>query len=97
MATTRAIGVRNPATRPMPTATLCFSASQALLMAKAGAAYISPFVGRIMDWHKKAQGVEKFAPAEDPGVMSVTAIYNYFKRHGYGKRILADKGHPTPK
>ena len=36
-----------------------------------------------MDWYKKASGVDKFAPADDPGVMSVTAIYNYFKKYGY--------------
>jgi transaldolase len=44
-----------------------------------------------MDWYKKARGVEKFAPAEDPGVMSVTAIFNYFKKYGYetiGKTCL---------
>lgn len=64
-------------------ATLIFSIAQAVACAEVGCTLISPFVGRIMDWHKKARGVEKFAPAEDPGVMSVTAIFNYFKKYGY--------------
>ncbi len=64
-------------------ATLIFSIAQAIACAEVGCTLISPFVGRIMDWYKKASGVEKFAPADDPGVMSVTAIYNYFKKYGY--------------
>ena len=64
-------------------ATLIFSIAQAIACAEVGCTLISPFVGRIMDWHKKAKGVEKFAPAEDPGVSSVTAIFNYFKKYGY--------------
>merc|ERR1712087_801065 len=63
--------------------TLIFSIAQAIACAEAGCTLISPFVGRIMDWYKKSQGVEGFAPAEDPGVMSVTAIYNYYKKHGH--------------
>ena len=56
--------------------TLIFSLAQAIACAEAGATLISPFVGRIMDWHKKSQGVDGFASAEDPGVLSVTTIYN---------------------
>jgi len=48
---------------------------------------ISPFVGRILDWYRKAEGVDVYPPLEDPGVRSVTAIYNYYKRHGYGTSI----------
>jgi len=69
-------------------ATLIFSIAQAVACAEVGCTLISPFVGRIMDWHKEASGVEEFAPAEDPGVISVTAIYNYFKRHGYGTIVM---------
>lgn len=69
-------------------ATLVFSIAQAVACAEAGCTLISPFVGRIADWHKGASGVEGFAPAEDPGVVSVTAIYNYFKRHGYGTIVM---------
>lgn len=64
-------------------ATLIFSIAQAVACAEVGCTLISPFVGRIMDWYKKAKGVDGFEPAEDPGVMSVTAIYNYFKKYGY--------------
>lgn len=66
--------------------TLIFSIAQAIACAEAGCTLISPFVGRIMDWYKKSKGVEKFEPAEDPGVMSVSAIYNYYKK--YGKETL---------
>ncbi len=48
---------------------------------------ISPFVGRIMDWHKAKTGNE-FAPAEDPGVQSVTAIYNYYKKFDYATEVM---------
>jgi hypothetical protein len=44
---------------------------------------ISPFVGRILDWHKKATGRASYTSEEDPGVVSVTKIYNYYKKHGY--------------
>jgi len=63
--------------------TLVFSLAQAIACAEAGCTLISPFVGRIMDWYKKSQGVEGYAPAEDPGVMSVTSIYNYYKKYDY--------------
>mmetsp|Transcript_28526 Transcript_28526/g.57075 ORF Transcript_28526/g.57075 Transcript_28526/m.57075 type:complete len:353 (+) Transcript_28526:177-1235(+) len=62
--------------------TLIFSLVQAAACADAGATLISPFVGRIMDWHKKASGVEGFEAKDDPGVKSVTRIYNYFKARG---------------
>jgi len=69
-------------------ATLIFSIAQAIACAEVGCTLISPFVGRIMDWYKKASGVEKFAPADDPGVISVTAIYNYFKKYGYKTIVM---------
>jgi len=63
--------------------TLLFAQVQAIAAAQnAKATLISPFVGRILDWHKKAKGVESFAPSEDPGVVSVRAIYAYFKKFG---------------
>jgi len=68
--------------------TLIFSIAQAIACAEVGATLISPFVGRIMDWYKKAKGVDKFEPAEDPGVMSVTSIYNYFKKYGYDTIVM---------
>jgi transaldolase len=61
--------------------TLLFSFAQAQACAEAGATLISPFVGRILDWYKKAEGRD-FAPAEDPGVVSVKAIYDYYKSTG---------------
>lgn len=63
--------------------TLIFSIAQAIACAEAGVTLISPFVGRIMDFYKKEQGVDGFTPAEDPGVQSVTEIYNYYKKYGY--------------
>ena len=68
--------------------TLMFSLAQAIAAAEAGATLISPFVGRIMDWYKKAEGVDKYAAAEDPGVRSVTTIYNYYKYHGYSTVVM---------
>jgi len=68
--------------------TLLFSLAQAAGCAEAGATLISPFVGRIMDWHKKNQGVEGFAPAEDPGVLSVQNIYRYYKAFGYKTIVM---------
>lgn len=68
--------------------TLIFSIAQAIACAEAGCTLISPFVGRIMDWYKKDQGVERFEPAEDPGVLSVTAIYNYYKKFGYNTIVM---------
>ncbi len=68
--------------------TLMFSIAQAIAAAEAGATLISPFVGRIMDWYKKAEGVEAYAAAVDPGVVSVTRIYNYYKHHGYSTVVM---------
>ena len=68
--------------------TLIFSIAQAIAAAEAGATLISPFVGRIMDWHKKAQGVEGFKGEEDPGVISVTSIYNYYKKYGFNTIVM---------
>lgn len=68
--------------------TLMFSLAQAIAAAEAGATLISPFVGRIMDWYKKAEGVEGYAAVDDPGVQSVTQIYNYYKYHGYATVVM---------
>lgn len=67
--------------------TLLFSLPQAVACAEAGATLISPFVGRILDWHKKTFNRD-FTPAEDPGVLSVTHIYNYFKKFNYKTQIM---------
>lgn len=68
--------------------TLIFSIAQAIACADASCTLISPFVGRIMDWYKKKEGVEGFAPEEDPGVKSVTQIYNYYKKHGHATIVM---------
>jgi len=68
--------------------TLMFGIAQAIASAEAGATLISPFVGRILDWYKKAEGVDGYAPHEDPGVKSVTAIYNYFKKHDHKTVVM---------
>lgn len=62
--------------------TLLFSMAQAVACADAKAYLISPFVGRITDWYKKSQGVDGYAPDEDPGVKSVRQIYDYYKSNG---------------
>ncbi|GLT18091.1 transaldolase [Vibrio zhanjiangensis] len=67
--------------------TLLFSFAQARACAEAGVFLISPFVGRIMDWYKAKEGRD-FAPEEDPGVLSVTKIYNYYKDHGYNTVVM---------
>lgn len=67
--------------------TLLFSFAQAQACAEAGITLISPFVGRILDWHKKAEGRD-FAAAEDPGVLSVTRIFNYFKSAGFKTVVM---------
>jgi len=67
--------------------TLLFSFAQAQACAEAGVYLISPFVGRIMDWHKKNEGKE-FTPENDPGVESVTFIYNHYKKHGYKTIVM---------
>ena len=68
--------------------TLLFSMAQAQACAEAGVYLISPFVGRILDWHKKSTGTAQYEPSEDPGVMSVTAIYNYYKQHSYKTVVM---------
>lgn len=67
--------------------TLMFSLPQAIGCAEANATLISPFVGRILDWYKKNEGKD-YPPAEDPGVVSVTQIYNYYKKMGYKTQIM---------
>lgn len=67
--------------------TLLFSFAQARACAEAGAFLISPFVGRIMDWYKASTG-KTYAAAEDPGVLSVTSIYQYYKEHGYKTVVM---------
>ena len=69
--------------------TLLFSFPQAVACAEAGVQLISPFVGRILDWHKKATGKSEYGASEDPGVLSVRRIYNHYKQHGYRTEIMA--------
>ena len=68
--------------------TLVFGLHQAVACADAGVTLISPFVGRIMDWYKLSQGRDRYAPAEDPGLQSVTRIYNYYKHFGCKTEIM---------
>jgi transaldolase len=68
--------------------TLLFSFAQAVACAEAGVTLISPFVGRIYDWYKKEKGVADIAPEEDPGVASVTRIYDYFKKFDYKTQVM---------
>ncbi|HEU5081282.1 MAG TPA: transaldolase [Opitutaceae bacterium] len=67
--------------------TLLFSFPQAVACADAGVKLISPFVGRILDWYKKSTGKD-YVGAEDPGVKSVTEIYNYYKKFGYATEVM---------
>jgi transaldolase len=67
--------------------TLLFSFAQAVACAEAGVTLISPFVGRIYDWYRKAKGSE-IPVDDDPGVVSVTRIYNYYKRHDYRTQVM---------
>jgi transaldolase len=67
--------------------TLLFSLAQAVACAEAGAKLISPFVGRILDWYKKTTGKD-YAPAEDPGVVSVKEIYAYYKNFGHATEVM---------
>jgi len=68
--------------------TLLFSFNQAAACADAGVFLISPFVGRILDWYKKSTGKTEYAPDEDPGVISVRQIYNYYKQHDYKTVVM---------
>ena len=68
--------------------TLLFGIHQAVACAEAGVTLISPFVGRILDWYLKAEGRTSYAPAEDPGVRSVTEIFHYYKHFGYKTEVM---------
>lgn len=68
--------------------TLLFSQAQAIACAEAGVRLISPFVGRILDWHLKNRGVSVIPAQEDPGVLSVTGIFNYYKKFGYPTQVM---------
>ncbi len=68
--------------------TLLFGIHQAIACAENGITLISPFVGRILDWYKKDTGRDSYEPAEDPGVVSVTEIYNYYKKFGYNTEVM---------
>jgi transaldolase len=68
--------------------TLLFGFAQAVACAEAGATLISPFVGRILDWYKKSTGRDHYPGSEDPGVLSVTRIFNYFKTYGYPTEVM---------
>jgi transaldolase len=67
--------------------TLLFSLAQAVACAEAGSQLISPFVGRILDWYKQKTG-ESYEGSEDPGVKSVTEIFNYYKKFGYKTEVM---------
>jgi transaldolase len=68
--------------------TLLFSFTQAVACAEAGVTLISPFVGRILDWYKQDTGRDHYPGPEDPGVVSVTSIFNYYKTHGYKTEVM---------
>lgn len=68
--------------------TLLFGFAQAVACAESGVFLVSPFVGRILDWHLKASGQGAIAPDKDPGVLSVTRIYNYYKQHAYETIVM---------
>jgi len=68
--------------------TLLFSFAQAVAAAEAGVRLISPFVGRILDWYKKDTGRSSYPAEEDPGVLSVRKIYNYYKKYGYDTIVM---------
>ena len=68
--------------------TLLFGIHQAIACAEANVTLISPFVGRILDWYKKDTGKDSYPSAEDPGVLSVTKIFNYYKKFGYKTEVM---------
>jgi transaldolase len=68
--------------------TLLFSFAQAVACADAGVTLISPFVGRIYDWHRQARKVDDIPIEQDPGVLSVTRIYSYYKKYGYPTQVM---------
>ncbi len=67
--------------------TLLFGIHQAIACAEAGVTLVSPFVGRILDWYKKSTGKD-YQGADDPGVQSVTRIYNYYKKFDYKTQVM---------
>ncbi|SMO87042.1 transaldolase [Saccharicrinis carchari] len=68
--------------------TLLFSLAQAVACAQVGVQLISPFVGRIYDWYKKERGLDHIEPKDDPGVLSLTEIYNYYKKFAYDTEVM---------
>lgn len=68
--------------------TLLFGLHQAIACAEAGVTLISPFVGRILDWYKKDTGRDSYPASEDPGVLSVTQIFTYYKKFGYKTEVM---------
>ncbi|MEI6616488.1 MAG: transaldolase family protein, partial [Cyanobium sp. ELA507] len=68
--------------------TLLFGFAQAVACAEAGVTLISPFVGRILDWYKKSTGRDSYPGPEDPGVVSVSRIFNYYKTYGYRTEVM---------
>ena len=68
--------------------TLLFGFGQAVACAEAGVTLISPFVGRILDWFKAETGRDSYPGPEDPGVISVTRVFNYFKTYGYNTEVM---------
>ena len=68
--------------------TLLFSFTQAVACAESGVYLVSPFVGRILDWHLATTGQSAIPAEQDPGVISVTQIYNYYKHHGYQTVVM---------
>lgn len=70
--------------------TLLFSFAQAVACAEAGVFLISPFVGRILDYYKAKNPTADYTNEKDPGVQSVTAIYNYYKKHGYKTIVMVN-------
>lgn len=68
--------------------TLLFNKAQAIACAEAGVQLISPFVGRILDWHKKDRGISHIEASADPGVLSVAEIFNYYKKFDYKTEIM---------
>lgn len=70
--------------------TLLFGFAQAIACAEAGVYLISPFVGRILDWFKKQNPTQNYLKELDPGVQSVTKIYNYYKKFGYKTIVMVN-------
>ncbi len=68
--------------------TLLFGLHQAIACAENGITLISPFVGRILDWYKKDSGRDSYPAAEDPGVLSVAQVFNYYKKFGYKTEVM---------